>query len=539
MEQTLSQNQISRPKPVVLIILDGWGIAPFLEGNAIALAKTPSMDYLWCHYPHTVLQAAGDAVGLPWGEVGNSEVGHLNIGAGRIIYEMLPRIERAISDGSFFQNQEFLAATEHVKKNNSRLHLMGIFSAGGVHGHIEHLFALLRLCKQQNIKNVCVHLFTDGRDAPPEGTPLFLEKLREKEAELEISLRICSIIGRYWAMDRDQRWDRTRMAYTLLTEAKGEIFASPEEAVKASYAKGETDEFIKPVVIATPDAPAVTINDGDAVIFWNFRPDRARQLALAFLAPEFEKFERSKIFRNLYFVTMADYELKLPDLHIAFPPVEIHNTLAEIISQQGLKQLHIAETEKYAHVTYFFNGGKEEPVVGEDRELIPSPKVSTYDQAPEMSARKIAEEVQKRINQNIYDFIVLNFANPDMVSHSGNLLATKSAIELCDQLVGQITNSAIRAGGMVFITGDHGNAEQMLQAETGKMDTEHSAYPVPFIAVHPSLAKPEGALCPPAQGPEAPQPSGVLADVAPTILEFMGITQPPEMTGISLRASLE
>lgn len=530
-----------RPRPALLVILDGFGMAPFLEGNGIAAAKMPVMQYLWCNFPHCSLLASGDAVGLSYGEIGNSEVGHTSIGTGRVVYEKLPRINRAIQDKTFFQNAELLESIEHARKNNGTLHLMGIFSPGGVHGHMEHLFALLELCKEQNFSKVAIHLITDGRDSNPQGMPLYLEKFKEKMGDLAFEgPRIVSVIGRYYAMDRDNRWDRTEMAYENITQGSGDKYPSIEELIQVRYSLGETDEFIKAsVVVNDQNQEVVVVNDGDSVIFWNFRPDRAKQITTCFLdGPGFEHFVRKKTYSNIYFVEMADYELAFSGQHIAFKKEDVKNALPEVLSKAGLTQLHIAETEKYAHVTFFFSGGKEDPMPGEGRVLVPSPKVATYDLKPEMSAMEIAEKVLHNIEFGTYDFIVMNFANADMVGHTGKMAALKLALEKIDSLMCEIVEKATQFGGMVFVTADHGNAEEKTSPITGLASTEHTTNPVPFIVIHPNFKKPEGENCIPLEGPEIPQTSGILADVAPTILDFLNIQKPDEMTGTSLRNAL-
>lgn len=519
-------------KPIVLIVLDGWGISHEKRGNAILQAKTPFINELDQFYPKIALQASGIAVGLPWEEMGNSEVGHLNIGAGQVIYQNLPRISLAIRDGSFFQNQAFNQAVEHTKKHNSALHLMGLLSSAGVHSYIEHLEALLELASKQKIEKVFLHLFTDGRDSSPTEAVSFLTGLGEKIKSLKTG-EIASISGRYFAMDRNNNWDRTKLVYDCLTQATGDKKQDPIEAVRESYQKEVTDEFIKPINILRDGKP-VTINDNDAVIFFNFREDRARQLTKAFVGPDFKEFKRQKLPKNLCFVTMTEYEKGLPTL-VAFPPQEIKNTLAEVISRAGLHQLRMAETEKYAHVTYFFNGGKENPVKNEKRILVPSPTVASYDQKPEMSAPELTHRLLEELKTGQYDFVVVNYANPDMVGHTGNLQAAIKAVETVDECLKQVVTQVLKMGGGLVITADHGDVEEMINLKTGQVLTEHSLNPVPLWLVAPEfkrkrtreeILRAESAV------------GGILADIAPTILELMGMEKPMEMSGQSLLSVL-
>ena len=507
-----------RPKPVVLIIVDGWGLAPAWGGNAISVASTPNFDRFWSKYPRTSLNASGTAVGLPGHEMGNSEVGHLNIGAGRIPRQDISLINKAIDNGSFFQNPQFLAAIDHAKKLNSNLHLLGLLSSGGVHSHIRHVFALLDLLKQQRFSRVFLDIFTDGRDTPPMSAQSFIDKLQNKIRELGFG-QISSVSGRYWAMDRDNRWQRTKIVYQALVEGLGWQAPSAFAAVGQAYAKGSLDEYIPPTVITSHGKPIAPIQDNDSIIFFNFRSDRARQIARAFMQPNFDHFPRRQL-SNLYFCSMVpyEYELKLP-AYPAFFPEKIPNTLPEVLSKAKLTQFHIAETEKYAHVTYFFNGIREIPFPNEDRKLIPSPQVSTYDQKPEMCAEQITKTVIAKLKD--YDFILINFANPDMVGHTGNFRATVRAIEVVDTYLGQIVEAVKKTSGLVIITADHGNADQMIDPVSGGIDTEHDTSPVPFILIDPHRSFVN--LHP-----------GNLADIAPTILEIMRIPQPAEMTGRSL-----
>lgn len=524
---------MNRPKPVALVILDGWGIAPKGRGNAIVGAATPNFDKLAAAYPAMTLRASGDEVGLSWGEMGTSEVGHLNLGTGRIFYQTLPRINKAIGDGSFFRNKILREAAERVKKHKSNLHLMGLTSAGRVHTTIEHIYALLKFAKEQKIKNVFIHVFLDGRDTIYNSGIDFVKKLQEKIREYGVG-KIATLSGRFYAMDRDNRWDRTEKAYQAIAEGKSdEYFSDPVKAVEASYKNKVYDEEFVPVVILEKKKPVATFGENDAVIFFNYRADRARQMTKAFVTENFDKFGRIQFFPKLFFATMTEYEKDLP-VKIIFPPEEIKICLAKILSEAGLKQLHIAETEKYAHVTFFFNGMKEEEFPGEDRIIVPSPHVASYDQKPEMSAKIITEKMIKEIMSRKYDFMVVNLANADMVGHTGKYEPTVRAVEMVDKCLGQIADVILPMGGVLVITADHGNAEEVFNLQTGEIDKEHSTNPVPFILAGKDLknsvaefqaAKTDLSLMPPV---------GVLADVAPTILKIMSVKQPDEMTGAAL-----
>lgn len=527
----MDQDKIKN-RPVVLIVLDGWGAAPPSQGNAITLANTPVFDNLLTHYPSMTLQAAGEAVGLPWGETGSSEVGHLNLGAGQIIWQNLPRINRAIADGSFHQNKVLLEAFKHTQKYQSKLHLMGLVSDGSVHSSIDHLFALIEMAKQNNIERVFVHAFLDGRDTSFNSGEGYIQRLENKIKEIGAG-RIATISGRYFAMDRDNHWERTEKVYLAITEGKSDQYAqNPIEAIGASYQKKIYDEeFVPTVITQTDNQPVSVVSDNDAIIFFNFRPERARQLTKAFVLKNFSTFRRPRQIQNLFFVTMTEYEVGLP-VQVVFSPRKITNPLAKILSDQGLKQFHIAETEKYAHVTFFFNGEQEVPLPGEDRLLIPSPRISSYDQKPEMSAPEVAAKTIEAVTSGQYDFVIVNFANPDMVSHTGNLEATKKAIEVIDELVGRICLNTLKVSGVAIVTADHGNAEELTNLRTGEIDKEHSTSAVPLIIVgkefelkNPLKEAPDLSLS---------TPAGVLADVAPTILKLMGLAKPPEMTGTSL-----
>ncbi len=516
-------------RPTFLIVLDGWGENPSYEGNAIAQAKTPLIDRLVKHYPQILLQASGISVGLPWGEMGNSEVGHLALGAGRVMYQNLPRITLAVQDGTFLNNEAFLAAVENVKKNGSALHLMGMASNGGVHSSLDHLYALLELAKNSKLSNVYLHLFTDGRDAPPRAGEKTIEEIETRVNEYGCG-RIATLCGRYFAMDRNDNWDRTERAYNLLVFGEGNREKNALDAVKKSYESGITDEFIEPICIEAKEGGWEPISERDSVIFFNFREDRTRQLTKAFALPTFTKFPRKKYLPDVEFVTMTQYEEDLP-VRVAFPPITIKNCLGETISRAGLHQLRIAETEKYAHVTYFFNGGREEPFSGEDRILIPSQTVSTYDKAPEMSAFAITERLLKELGKGRYSFVLVNFANPDMVGHTGDLPAAIAAVETVDECLGKLIPEIIKIGGSIFLTADHGNAEELLDPRTEEADTEHSVFPVPLWHVSPKnqRQKTEAEIL---EGRNSVR--GILSDVAPTILASMNLEIPPEMTGQNL-----
>lgn len=505
-------------KPTVLLILDGYGERKEKEGNAIALAKTPVMDRLKKEFPYVEGQASGLFVGLPDGQMGNSEVGHMNMGAGRIVYQELTRITKSIQDGDFFENKALKAAVEHCKKEDSALHFMGLVSSGGVHSHIEHIYGLLELAKRANLKKVYLHAFLDGRDTPPDSGKSFLLAVEKKMQELHVG-EIATISGRYYAMDRDKNYDRVEKAYRAMVDGTGEKASSVEEAIDASYAKKVYDEFVLPTVIEK-DGAVHTVSDGDAMIFFNFRPDRAREICHAFCDDDFSFFERGAR-KNIFFVCFTDYDPTIPNKHVAFEKEEIHNTLGEVVSNLGKNQLRIAETEKYAHVTFFFNGGKEEPYENEDRILVPSPKeVPTYDLKPEMSCYTVTEKLTEAIRSGKYDLVVANFANPDMVGHTGVLPAAIKAIEVVDECMGKVVDAVESMHGNLFILADHGNADIMIDEKTGEPYTAHTTNPVPFILVSEEKHK--------------LREGGCLADVAPTLLELMGIPQPKEMTGKSL-----
>lgn len=522
-----------RPKPVVLAILDGWGVAPDTEGNAVTRANTPNFKRFIREYPIMTLFASGNEVGLSFGEMGNSEVGHLNIGAGRVYYQTFPRINKSIQDQSFFQNQAFLQAAEKVKQNKSTLHLIGLVSPGNVHASQEHCYAFLEFAKQQKIKNVAVHAVLDGRDAMYNSGIDFIRQLEEKIKTVGVG-KIASLSGRYFAMDRDNRWDRVEKAYRAIALGEAENYAaSAVEAVEASYQKQVYDEEFVPTVIGSQGKPTATVKSGDAVIFFNFRPDRARELTQAFVLPSFPKFERQYI-SDLFFVTMTEYEKELPVL-VAFAPQVVTNCLAEVISKAGLKQYHIAETEKYAHITFFLNGTVEDPFPDEERKIIPSPKVASYDLAPEMSAREITKETIQAIDSAQYDVIFLNFANADMVGHTGSLEATIKGCEVIDECLGAITEHVLAKDGVLLVTADHGNGEEVKNLQTGEMDKEHSTNPVPFLIIGNRYKGQAGPAGDPPEGDlSLMAPVGMLADVAPTVLSILEVEIPPEMTGRSL-----
>ena len=509
---------MSRPKPLALIILDGWGLREEETGNAICQAQTPYFDFLAAAYPSATLLASGEAVGLPAGQMGNSEVGHLNMGAGRIVYQDLSRISKAISDGTFFANEQLLTAMRHVRDSGSALHLMGLLSDGGVHSHIQHLYALLEMAKRQQVEKVFIHAVLDGRDVGPTTARRYLEDLEAKIAQLGVGA-VATVSGRYYTMDRDKRWERIEQAYRAMVYGEGEAAACALHALENAYHREETDEFVRPTVILQGDRPTATINALDSVIFFNFRPDRARQITRTFTDQDFNCFNRGQAPPFPLFVCMTQYDetIKAP---VAFPPEYLRQTLGEVVSAAGLRQLRIAETEKYAHVTFFFSGGEEKPFPGEKRILVPSPKVPTYNLQPEMSARQVTARVIEEIQAGEHDLIVLNYANTDMVGHTGVLDAAVCAVETVDDYLREVVEAVLAAGGVALVTADHGNAEQMTSDQTEQPFTAHTANPVPFIYVS---AKPRPL-----------RPQGILADIAPTVLELLELPQPAVMTGRSL-----
>ena len=532
--------------------MDGWGSAPPSPGNAITLANPITLNSLWASYPHTLLSASGESVGIPRGEPGNTEAGHLNLGAGRIVYQDLPRINLAIAEGSFFKNEVFLEAIAHARTYNSNLHLMGLVGAGGVHSNVEHLYGLLRLAREQQFTRVYLHVFTDGRDSPPSAALTYIQQLEKVVATEQVGT-IATVMGRYWAMDRDFRWERTERAYLVLTKGQGKRATSVQEAIESSYKEKKTDEFIEPTLITDESGnPHSLIKDNDAIIFFNYRIDRPRQLTKAFVLPDFEEraqkewdfdpymvkyyqkhnveipqrpvFQRGPLLQNLYFVTMTQYGKLLP-VHVAFPPETVELPLGRVLSERGVRQLRMAESEKERFVTFYFNGQQELPFAGEDRIIIPSPAVATYDLKPEMAAREITAAFLEnlRVNPQSYGFTLINFANADMVGHTGNLAAGIVACKTVDSCVGEIVNVVEELGGAVLLTGDHGNAEEMINPITGQPRTEHSDNSVPFIIISKQFVTQPRTL-----------PAGILADVAPTVLYLLGIDKPLVMTGRNL-----
>ena len=504
-------------KPVMLMILDGFGINEKEDGNAVKLANTPNIDKLMKKFQTTKIYTSGLKVGLPDGQMGNSEVGHTNIGAGRIVYQELTKITKSIEDGDFFAIPEFIEAIENCKKYNSKLHILGLVSDGGVHSHIRHLYGLLEMAKRRDFENVYVHCFLDGRDTPPASAEGYITELEEKMKEKGIG-KIASISGRYYAMDRDKRWDRVEKCYDALVKGEGNKSASATIAIENSYQKEVFDEFVEPTVICNGETPIATIGEHDSVIFFNFRPDRAREITRAIVDPKFDGFETKKM--ETYFVCFTSYDETMPNVKIAFKKEPLVNTFGEVVSKNGLKQLRIAETEKYAHVTFFFNGGEEKQYPGEDRILVPSPKVATYDLQPEMSAREVTEKVVEAINLNKYNVIILNYANPDMVGHTGSLPAAIKAVETIDECVGKVVEAMLAHDGTMLITADHGNCEQMIDYKTGDPHTAHTTNPVPLILV--------------TKNEKLKIKEGKLADLAPTMLDILGIEKPEEMTGESI-----
>ena len=534
-ENNTTPSPANNPPVAVLLILDGWGIASPGAGNAIWRAETPVMDELIRKYPSPVLQASGESVGLPWGEMGNSEVGHFAIGSGRLVYHNLLRINKAIWDGSFYTNKKLLDAMEHVKTNSSTLHLIGMVSTGGVHSYLDHLHALLDTAKQQKIEKVYLHCILDGRDTPHNSGYDFIKQLGRRLHDMQLGT-IATVHGRYYAMDRDNHWERIEKSHGAITKGDSPYkFKNALDAIQHFYNQKKYDEEIPPCVITGDDGtPRATLKDNDAIIFFNFRPDRARELTSSFVRKNFSGFKRDKRPVNVKFVAFTEYDstLKVP---VAFDQKKVTNSLAEVISKAGWKQLHIAETEKYAHVTYFFNGGQDISYAGEDHVLIPSPRVPSYDTVPAMSVKEITKKVLTAINEETHQFIVVNFANPDMVAHTANLKATLEALAIVDSQIGEIVKAVFAKNGTLFITADHGNAEELINTETGNLQKEHTANPVPFIIARKEF---EGKTL---GVPDAPNgdlslatPSGLLSDVAPTILSLAKLTKPKAMTGRSL-----
>lgn len=519
-------------KPVVLVVLDGWGISNNVQGNPIREATLPTFEKFSRFYPMTTLQASGISVGLPWNTAGNSEVGHMTMGAGRVIYQNMPRISLSIQDGSFFKNEAILQGIQHAKEHKSALHLMGLVSSGSVHSHKDHLLALLRLAKNEGITEAYIHAFTDGRDSAPTDGMRQLKEFRREMRLIGIG-KVASISGRNFSMDRNNNWDRIEKSYRMLTEGIGGKAEDPELALEQSYLKNITDEYIEPTNITEKGVPVALIKDGDSVIFFNFREDRARELTQAFVLPDFDGFTRTKL--DLFFTTMIEYERGLP-VHIAFPPEDIKNSLGEVLSLKGKKQLRIAETEKYAHVTYFFNGGREKAFEGEEHVLIPSSSVAHFDEVPEMSSPQITETLIENIEKNEYDFILVNYANPDMVAHTGNEEASIKAVEATDKSLSILIPAILKQGGMAIITSDHGNVEELKKASTGEMDTEHSTNPVPLWFITPDNHREKSSEV---MMREQNEVNGLLSDIAPTLLELLEIEKPPEMNGASLLPLLQ
>jgi 2,3-bisphosphoglycerate-independent phosphoglycerate mutase len=551
-----SSPQNRQIKPVMLIVMDGWGIAPPSRGNVIAQTKLRNLEKYLAEYPHTELIAAGESVGLPANEVGNTEVGHLTIGSGRVTYQGLKRINLSIEDGTFTRNKAFRAAVEHVKKNKSKLHVMGLLSSGNVHAAIPHFYSILEFCQQSGMKDVFVHAFTDGRDAPPKESLTLFNQIEQRMLALQTG-QFATISGRYYAMDRDRRWERIEKAYQAIVEGKGLTASSWKDAIDGAYKKGLSDELLEPTVITKDGKPVATVDDHDAVIFFNFRIDRPRELTMALTMPDFETldiskfgytdtenrqhakgldksrpFTRAKKAQDLFFVTMTKYHENIPVNEIAFDTPFIDTPIGEILSQNNMKQLRMAESEKERFVTFYFNGHKEEPFPGEDRLITPSPKVPTYDKKPEMSVFKQVAAFKRLLYQDRHHFIVMNIANPDMVAHTGNLQATIKAVQATDKAVGEMTDAVLECGGTVFITADHGNAEELITypstsffftTSAGVANTDHSSNPVPFIVVNQALKQSGKTM-----------KKGSLSDVAPTILKYMGLPIPPHMSGKNL-----
>ena len=507
-------------KPTVLMILDGYGLTDNKNGNAIKAANTPNLDRIFKEYPFAEGEASGLAVGLPEGQMGNSEVGHLNIGAGRVIYQDLTRITKSIDDGDFFTNDALLSAVRNCKEHNSNLHLYGLLSDGGVHSHIEHLYGLLKLAKDNGLTNVFVHAFLDGRDTPPTSGKGYIEQLEGRMAEMGVG-QIATVSGRFYAMDRDKRYERVQTAYDALVLGQGKEYASAAECISDSYSEGVNDEFVVPSVITKGGKPIAVIKENDSVIFYNFRPDRAREITRAFCDPEFNEVKRGRGYFPLKYVCFTEYDETMPNVEVAYTNKPPHNTLGEYISSLGLTQLRLAETEKYAHVTFFFNGGIETEFKGEERILVPSPKVTTYDLQPEMSADEVADKLCDAIKSKKHDLIIVNFANPDMVGHTGIMPAAVAAVETVDTCVGRAVDALLSVNGQMFLCADHGNSDKMTDYETGEPFTAHTTNAVPFVLIN-------------CNGVKGIKGGGKLCDVSPTLLDLMGLEKPQEMTGQSL-----
>jgi len=511
-------------KPVVLVILDGWGLSENKKGNVLFSAQLPTIEKLNNFYPHVSLQASGISVGLPWGEPGNSEVGHLSLGAGKVIYQNMPRITMAIQNGEFFKNPVFLNAIDNTRKNNSALHIMGLVGKGGIHSTIDHLYALLELARDQKVQDLYLHVFTDGRDSSPTSGVESIADLKKRMSQYGTG-KIATIGGRYFGMDRNNNWDRIKKSYASMVSGEGIRITDPEQYLRDSYKKEIFDEYIEPAVVYEGDRPVALIKENDSVIFFNFREDRARQITQSFVLPGFSKFERKEI-KNLFFATMIQYEDDLPT-EVAYPPIEITNCLGEVLSKNKLSQLRISETEKFAHVTYFFNGGNEEPFAKEDRVIIPSTDVASFDQAPEMKAREITDKIVGFVNKEKYDFILVNYANADIVGHTGNEKASIKAVETVDACLNDLIKTILLKKGCLLVTSDHGNVEEIINSHTGETDTEHSTNPVPLWFITPDNhfdqpIKKDNKI------------AGLLSDIAPTILSLFEIAKPKDMTGESL-----
>lgn len=519
-------------KPVVLVVLDGWGVSTNSRGNVLKETPLPTIEKLDNFYPMTTLQASGISVGLFWGEPGNSEVGHMSLGSGRIIYQNLPKITLSIQDGTFFKNEALLGALENAVKKGTSLHLMGLVGEGSVHSYAEHIQALLEAAKNAGLEKVYIHAFTDGRDSPPTSGTQSISKLQAKMKSIGVG-KIATVCGRNWAMDRNNNWDRIEKAYRMLTESKGELAEDPIAYMQSSYARGVTDEYLEPCVITEDGQPVAKIQNQDSVIFFNFREDRARQLTQAFTLPGFEKIKKDRL--ETEFVTLTEYEKDMP-VKIMFPPDKPIGGLGELLSKKGLRQLRIAETEKYAHVTYFFNEGKEEPWPGEDRLLVPSPSVSKFDEKPEMSSAELTQKLVDAIELGKYDFILANYANADMVGHTGNSKAASEAVTAIDKSLSILIPVILKAGGCLLITADHGNVEEITNFSTGQINTEHSSNPVPLWLVTPDNHRQKS---PEEIARQQAEVGGLLSDVAPTILEIMGIEKAPDMSGESLLSTLK
>jgi len=519
-------------KPIVLVVLDGWGISNNSRGNVLKEIELPTIAKLDANYPMTTLQASGVSVGLFWGEPGNSEVGHMALGAGKIIYQNLPRITLSIQDRSFFENQVLINSMKKVKEKNSAFHIMGLVSQGSVHSYLEHIYAILEMAKEQGLSEVYIHAFTDGRDSPPTSGVNVLENIHEHIKGIGIG-KIVSLCGRNWAMDRNNNWDRVEKAYRMLTEGKGKKFSDPAKCLEESYAQELSDEYVEPSIITDENGAATIIKDDDAVLFFNFREDRSRELTKAFVSPDFDGFQRTPL--KLDFITMVEYETNLP-VSIVFPPIKMEGGLGKTLSECKCSQLRIAETEKYAHVTYFFNGGKEDPWPEEDRMLVPSPAVSKFDEAPEMSASQITEKLLDVIEQEKYDVIIVNYANADMVGHTANTEACIVAVQAIDKNLSQLIPAVLQKGGCLLITADHGNIEDIQNFHTGEKNTEHTSNPVPLWFVTPTNHREKAAEEIVRQQNEV---SGLLSDIAPTILDLLGIDKPADMNGESLIPMLQ